>query len=391
MRVRTASLLRCPNTGRTDFEVFGSRVDRAGGEVFSVPHADLRPQDEIVDGVLALGSKGHVYPIRCGVLSMLADGSVDLPAWRSHFEAILPGCSPSVQARIRCNLGRLSRESNDSDGGWNQDEMRYYDAAVDSEEKRRAMCREIRENYLGRTFYTRKRVITDALAEVIGDKTLLEIGCGTARTITRLLNPRRFPYRYVGLDISFYRLVVARTVMPEGDFVQASALELPFRPGFADVGLSLGAIHHLPRPMEALGRLDEVLADASFLAVHEPIRTPKLIAGRFPFFERLFATYEHSVHDGEIDRDDLKRFLADHDFDPSRLHFSITPLRTLVEACLRLVTLGRTQESVVLARILHPLDSILVNSIGRVSGLLGPRSVTAFASRRERSEAAVAE
>ena len=384
MRVQTSSILCCPNTGSTDFEIFGSRVERDGQRLLGVRHEDLLQGDEVIDGLLGVRGGEHTYPIRLGVLSMLADASVDLPAWRSHFEEIVPRCSPRLQRRINANLERLSRVVCNSDGEWNKDEMRYYDAAVDSEEKRISACRAISENYLGRTFYTRKRVITDVLIEGIEGKILLEIGCGTARTIVHLLRPCRFHYQYLGLDISFYRLVVAKTLVPEGEFVQASALDLPFQRGIADIGLSLGAIHHLPRPMVALECLDQVLADACFLALHEPTRTPKLIEGRLPLLEKFFTTYEHSIHDGDIRPDDFKRFLTEHGFYESRCHFSITPFRTLVEVLIRLVTSEHVEESVALARILHPLDAILVNTVGRLSSLLGPRSLTAIAKRKGR-------
>ena len=130
--------------------------------------------------------------------------------------------------------------------------MKYYDGPVDTPEKREAMCNEIRERYLGRTYYTRKKVILDEFAKSMSDKVLLEIGCGTSRTIAKILRPKDHGYKYIGLDISFYRLVVGKQLIPEGEFIQASATELPFQDEIADMALFFGAIHHLPRPIEAL-------------------------------------------------------------------------------------------------------------------------------------------
>ena len=185
--------------------------------------------------------------------------------------------------------------------------MRYYDEAVDSQEERQERRRAIQAKYLRRTYYTRKKVIGSEFQKGIKKKLLLEIGCGTSRTIACLLPPREYDYRYIGLDISFYCLVVAKTLIPEGEFIQASALDFPFQGGIADMGLALGALHHLPRPIESLRCLDTVLEDRSCLGLDEPIQTPKLDEGTIPFLQRLFTTYEHSVHDGEGSVDELRK------------------------------------------------------------------------------------
>jgi len=266
--------------------------------------------------------------------------------------------------------------------------MRYYDDAVDTSDKREAMCHAVKTRYMGRTFYPRQRVILRECAKSIQDKLVLEIGCGTSRTIARLLPPKHHGYRYIGVDISFYRLVVAKRLLPEADFVQGSALDLPFQEGIADMGLALGALHHLPRPIETLRRLDRVLKDTAFLAVHEPIHTPKLIEGKLPFLERLFTTYQHSSHDGAICTKELMTFLADYNFSEVRAQFSITPFRTLAETCIRLMSSESVLESKHLANVLYPADAVLVNTIGRFSSLLGPRAVTVMARRWSRNSSA---
>jgi len=150
------------------------------------------------------------------------------------------------------------------------------------------------------------------------------------------------------------------------------------------MGLAFGAIHHLPRPIEALRCLDKALKDEAILGLHEPIQTPKLVEGKIRFLQRLFTTYEHSEHDGEINVEELTQFLNNYQFADSRCHFSITPFRTLTETCLRLIRSNRILESATLARVLHPIDSVFVHAIGRMSKLLGPPAVTVLAKRHVR-------
>lgn len=382
MRVDTTSLLVCPDTGATDFSLFGARVRRGDVELAAVPGEDLQPTDEVLDGVLVGG--GRAYPVRHGVLSLLSDASADPMAWREHFEAVTPVCPGPVRDAVDRTLDRVDRAAATADGRWNRDEMRYYDEAVATPEKREAMRQAILGRDLGRTFYTREQVILAALRPQARGKRVLEVGCGTARTVARLFRPEEWGFDYMGVDISFQRLVVARDLLPAGLFVQASALELPFRDGIADVGLAFGALHHLPRPLEALECLDHVLKEECLLGFHEPLATPKLVEGRWPTLQRLLTTYEHSVHDGEVERGEVDRFLAGHGFAELRRDESVSPFRTLVETLLRLATSEAVIESPTLARVLHPLDAVLLGTVGRLSRTLGPRSLTLLAGRRPR-------
>lgn len=382
MRADTTGLLVCPDTGATDFSLFGARVLRGKAALEAVPAAGLLPGDEILDGVLLGGDRA--YPVRHGVLSLLSDASADPRAWQEHFQAVRPLCPGPVQATVDRTLDRVDRAAATADGRWNRDEMRYYDEAVATPEKREAMRQAILGRYLGRTFHTRERVILAALRPQARGKRVLEVGCGTARTVARLLRPEEWGFDYVGVDISFQRLAVARSLLPAGLFVQASALELPFRDGIADVGLAFGALHHLPRPLEALECLDRVLRDECLLGLHEPLATPKLVEGRWPRLQRLLTTYEHSVHDGEVERGEVDRFLAGHGFAVLRRDESVSPFRTLVETLLRLASSEAVIESPTLARVLHPLDAVFLGTVGRLSRTLGPRSLTLLAGRRGR-------
>jgi len=125
MRIETSELLRCPNTSSTDFSCFGAVVKRDASEVQGVAHDSLKSTDDIIDGLLIVNDGDYVYPIREGVLCILADSSVDLAAWKDHFQTIRESCSEPLQAAIDRTVERFSREDADTDGEWNRDEMRY--------------------------------------------------------------------------------------------------------------------------------------------------------------------------------------------------------------------------------------------------------------------------
>jgi SAM-dependent methyltransferase len=73
--------------------------------------------------------------------------------------------------------------------------------------------------------------------------TLLDVGCGSGQTLTWFTE--LFPgWKTLGCDISTDAVRAAR--MLDYDIAQASALELPYAAGTADVIISLDVLQHLP-------------------------------------------------------------------------------------------------------------------------------------------------
>jgi len=130
---------------------------------------------------------------------------------------------------------------------------------------------------------------------------------------------------------------VAKQACPEGEFVQASALNLPLASGMADVGISFGMLHHLPDALAALRELDRVLKADSVIAMHEPIVTKKIVQGRFHWLQELLEEYAHSEHDGEVPLKAVLRELDRMSYRAIREHLLNTPFRTLAEILLRRV------------------------------------------------------
>ena len=118
----------------------------------------------------------------------------------------------------------------------------------------------------------------------------------------------------------------------EGDFVQCSALNLPFKNGTFSAVISFGVLHHLPNPLVGMGACVHALNNGGYLLIHEPIRKPKklLPEGKLHFARKILTTYEHSEHDNEIILGDSLKLLADKNMKLKHIHFSVSFLRTVL-------------------------------------------------------------
>lgn len=100
------------------------------------------------------------------------------------------------------------------------------------------------------------------LAELAGDETILDIGCGNGGYLASL-------YRHghagatVGLDFSMGMLESTRMAASEGGraqlVVQGDAAALPFSTGSADVALAMHMLYHVPDRARALEELRRVV------------------------------------------------------------------------------------------------------------------------------------
>jgi ubiquinone/menaquinone biosynthesis C-methylase UbiE len=111
-----------------------------------------------------------------------------------------------------------------------------------------------------------------------GEK-VLDIACGTG-IVARLASRRMRQGRVTGLDLNEGMLAVARTVLGEGapiEWIEGSALELPFEAGTFDVVLCQLGLQFFPDQERALHEMRRVLSRTGRLAlsVYSPIeRTP---------------------------------------------------------------------------------------------------------------------
>lgn len=373
MRPRLLSNLICPNFGVSDFGVYGHELFRGGLPLHELTEEQIRPDDDIKEGFIFSKSAGTVYPIREFVLSMLADSDADQ---RFYESALLESVSLSPAAYasvIRASVARMRRVASGSVGQWNQEEMAYYDREVAEVAMRRRLLGDVRTRPLWHIYLERSEHLVNKI-DWEAEQKVLEIGCGNARTLSWLRPPGKVGYSYTGTDISFKRLILAKTVIPDGDFVQCSALNLPFKDATFSTAVSFGVLHHLPDPIAGVRECLRTLKDGGVLAMHEPIEKPKLLPdGNFTFVRKALTTYQHSQHDNEIDLQAVMKLTGSERLAVKHRHLSGSALRTLLARIIKLSP--RLSKSRTAWRLIIFLDKIAVKLLCFRPNAIGPKAV----------------
>jgi ubiquinone/menaquinone biosynthesis C-methylase UbiE len=152
-------------------------------------------------------------------------------------------------------------------------------------------------------------------------ETVLDIACGTG-VVARLAGKRVAQGQVIGLDLNEAMLVVARTLPSEGatiDWVEGSALDLPFPTGKFDLVLCQLGLQFFPDQGRALREMRRVLSPAGrvALSVYSPlVRTPG--ANAFVLaLDRVLGSTASKIKRGEHSfnaPDELKSLLVDASF-----------------------------------------------------------------------------
>jgi len=150
---------------------------------------------------------------------------------------------------------------------------------------------------------------------------ILDIACGTG-VVARLASRRMSQGHVTGLDLNKGMLAVARTLPSEGapiDWIEASALDLPFPAGKFDLVLCQQGLQFFPDQGRALREMRRVLSPSGrvALSVYSPIeRTPG--ANAFVLaLDRVLGPTASSIKRGEHSfnaPDELKELLMDAGF-----------------------------------------------------------------------------
>ncbi|HJL19831.1 MAG TPA: class I SAM-dependent methyltransferase [Sandaracinaceae bacterium LLY-WYZ-13_1] len=109
-------------------------------------------------------------------------------------------------------------------------------------------------------------LLRNALGPRVEHATLLDMGCGTGYTLSRL--PRGM--RAVGLDYSEHALTLAERRAPGVELVRGSAYHLPFADGAFDAVLALDVLEHLDDDQRAAREIARVLAPGGVAVVAVP-------------------------------------------------------------------------------------------------------------------------
>jgi len=264
-------------------------------------------------------------------------------------------------------LEKTGLASSTSDGIWNREEMRYYDSEVESRDHREQMLSNIKNIPVHRILIPRKWHITKIIKPFIKNSAILEIGCGNANTIYNILNPGINNYPYTGTDISFKRLLVAKMAIPEGDFIQASALNLPFIKNSFTAVISFGMLHHLPRPVQAVEQVMPLIKSNGFFAFHEPVIRSSINLPGTALIKKAMSTYQHSEHDGKINLDEILISLTKSSFTTYHIAYQVSSLRSIAETIIKKISRKIMLNKQVILFI-ENTDRLILKSISNKSG-----------------------
>lgn len=376
MKKNLLAVLRCPNARATRWEAYGQVVRRAGSRVSSLQHGEILPEDDIETGFIADRNSGQIHLIVDFVLVMLADADVDPAAEIPLLKQALETCPAEYAAIIQARIARLQDIGSTEVGDWNRGEMRYYDQEVATPEKRAAFLETMRRQPVWHIFLERKTHVLDRIG-VVPVQRVLEIGCGNARTVAWLYAPGAHAYAYVGTDISLQRLILAKQAVPEGDFVQCSALNLPFANGVFDVCLAFGVLHHLPDPAGGLREGFGKLRPGGEMGIHEPLEKVQHLIPEQGFLrrvvDRVFLTYVHSEHDNELNLEQASQMVAQLHGVVVYQHYSGSLLRTVGARVLH--ALGPLERVRAAWQLLIGMDGAFLRVFCRRPNSLGPNAV----------------
>ena len=266
MHTRILDKLICPNTHLQPLLLFALEINRNQQILSNPDNASLLPLDDVKTGLLYTADKKNIYFIHEFIPILLNDTDQDLNHIKSIYQEVGNRLPDEFKQAIEQTFSKIESKNLSADGNWNREEMKYYDAAVDTPELRAKMLNSIQRENLWRIFIPRKEEMINHFETNCKGQWIFEIGCGNARTVARMFNPVKFNYNYIGTDISFKRLMVAKMAIPESDFIQASALNIPIKNNSFNGAISFGMLHHLPRPAEAVTEVNKKLLQGAIFS-----------------------------------------------------------------------------------------------------------------------------
>lgn len=375
MHKRIINKLICPNSQSKQLQVHAIEALRNNNIIHNIYDENILPDDDIKTGFIFSTDKKYIYFIYEYIPILLNDQDQDSAHLNQIYEWIKNSIPDEFKDAVTANILRIRKANESTDGNWNREEMKYYDAAVDTPELRDKMLNSIQRENLWRIFIPRKEEMINHFEKNCKGQWIFEIGCGNARTVARMFNPVKFNYNYIGTDISFKRLMVAKMAIPESDFIQASALNIPIKNNSFNGAISFGMLHHLPRPAEAVTEVNKKLLQGAIFSYHEPVYTSRQFSEKqSAMVRKVFRTYDHSDHDNKIN---LKESLAALK-EANHQIVSIVPynsvFRVVFEAIINRFYKSWQKSKLVMKSVLI-IDNILLKTIVRLSNKLGPQAI----------------
>ena len=85
---------------------------------------------------------------------------------------------------------------------------------------------------------------------------LLDIGCGNGLLLSQLAH---FAHSIKGIDYAYAMISEAKNLLPDGDFAQGEAADLPFETGSSERTLCYSIFHYFPEQSYALSAIEEMI------------------------------------------------------------------------------------------------------------------------------------
>jgi SAM-dependent methyltransferase len=370
MKANYINNLICPNYS-DNLELYAISL-KNNGSITSLFSTDLQPNDEVYEGILFNREENIVYPIIKSIPSLLSINEYEISVFDNilNYKIKLPDY---IREAISNTIELISNSKPTEESKWIKEQMNYYLKSTTSDQQVSHMIQDIIKRPLWEIFLERKREIFDFINFKTIKKVILEIGCGNARTVYWMLNTANFQFDYFGVDTAFNRLVVAKTLIPEGNFFHASALNLPFKNTLFDAVISFGTIHHLPDQLKCFENIDAKLKKDGLICLHEPLEKPTILK-KNSRLSRIFSEYEHSEHDNKFEFKKMIKFSGIQNYETINLKFKGSIFKTITYIIISPIKKYLIKHIWFVKSILF-LDSVFLPILGSISKKMGPKVI----------------
>lgn len=101
--------------------------------------------------------------------------------------------------------------------------------------------------------------------------TVIDMGCGPCISVKNILSYDILKNcNYIGVDISKNMLKHAKKNIPQGKFIKENIENVMFNENYADVILSLGALHHCKDKLNIIKKWIKILKNEGIILLREP-------------------------------------------------------------------------------------------------------------------------
>ena len=145
MKKRILPFLKSPDTNLAGMKVYGTEVLRDNTILKNLEENQILDSDDIISGILVSEQSNILYPISNCIPILLSFNDIDTFHYIPLIKALKNVCPVEYHAIFKETLSMIHKSMLTPDGEWNRDEMRYYDAEVDTYENRTRMVETIKK------------------------------------------------------------------------------------------------------------------------------------------------------------------------------------------------------------------------------------------------------